>query len=76
MDSNVNATAYKHQRADGLATELAIGKATAPSAYLKREPRLLFQYSNTSRKTQLKADDIHLLQGVAVLICFPSSIKQ
>lgn len=56
MANNANATAYKHQKAEGPATVLAIGKATPPTAFPQSEyPDFFFDITNTNHKTQLKA---------------------
>nr|AHY39237.1 stilbenecarboxylate synthase 1 [Plagiochasma appendiculatum] len=56
MANIVNATAYKHQKAEGPATVLAIGKATPPTAFPQSEyPDFFFDITNTNHKTQLKA---------------------
>nr|AUG98246.1 stilbenecarboxylate synthase [Marchantia paleacea] len=56
MANIVNAAAYKHRRAAGPATVLAIGKATPPTAYPQSEyPDFFFDITNTSHKTELKA---------------------
>ncbi|KAL3675981.1 hypothetical protein R1sor_025929 [Riccia sorocarpa] len=53
-NDNVN-TSYKHQRAVGPATVLAIGKAVPPTAYPQSEyPDFFFNITNTSHKTDLK----------------------
>lgn len=55
MANNGNVS-YRHQRAVGPATVLAIGKATPPTAYPQSEyPDFFFDVTNTSHKTELKA---------------------
>ncbi|KAL2630827.1 hypothetical protein R1flu_015513 [Riccia fluitans] len=56
MANNDNVTtAYKHQRANGPATVLAIGKAVPPTAYPQSEyPDFFFDVTNTNHKTDLK----------------------
>ena len=47
---------YKHQRAEGPATVLAIGKAVPPTAYPQSEySDFFFDITNTNEKTALKA---------------------
>ncbi|KAL3696523.1 hypothetical protein R1sor_010599 [Riccia sorocarpa] len=61
--------AYKHERAVGPATVLAIGKATPPTAYPQSEyPDFFFKITNTENKTALKAKFAR--------ICNNSGIKQ
>ncbi|OAE21225.1 hypothetical protein AXG93_3833s1030 [Marchantia polymorpha subsp. ruderalis] len=56
MASNGNGAAYRHPRAVGPATVLAIGKATPPTAFPQSEyPDFFFDITNTSHKTELKA---------------------
>nr|BAD42329.1 chalcone synthase-like [Marchantia paleacea subsp. diptera] len=56
MANKANATACRHQKAEGPATVLAIGKATPPTAYPQSEyPDFFFDITNASHKTQLKA---------------------
>ncbi|OAE31352.1 hypothetical protein AXG93_4510s1280 [Marchantia polymorpha subsp. ruderalis] len=55
MANNGNVS-YRHQRAVGPATVLAIGKATPPTAYPQSEyPDFFFDVTNTNHKTDLKA---------------------
>ncbi|KAL3696522.1 hypothetical protein R1sor_010598 [Riccia sorocarpa] len=61
--------AYKHERAVGPATKLAIGKATPPTAYPQSEyPDFFFKITNIENKTALKAKFAR--------ICNNSGIKQ
>ncbi|BBN08756.1 chalcone synthase [Marchantia polymorpha subsp. ruderalis] len=56
MANNGNGAAYRHPRAVGPATVLAIGKATPPTAFPQSEyPDFFFDITNTSHKTELKA---------------------
>ncbi|OAE21227.1 hypothetical protein AXG93_3833s1050 [Marchantia polymorpha subsp. ruderalis] len=51
-----NGAAYRHPRAVGPATVLAIGKATPPTAFPQSEyPDFFFDITNSSHKTELKA---------------------
>jgi len=61
------AAAYKHERATGPATVLAIGKATPPTAYPQSEyPDFFFNITNCNEKTGLKSKFARICQNSGI----------
>ncbi|BBN03333.1 chalcone synthase [Marchantia polymorpha subsp. ruderalis] len=59
--------AYKHERATGPATVLAIGRATPPTAYPQSEyPDFFFNITNSNEKTALKAKFARICQNSGI----------
>lgn len=69
--------AYKHERATGPATVLAIGRATPPTAYPQSEyPDFFFNITNSNEKTALKAKFARICEfsSISVHAMIPSEI--
>lgn len=61
--------AYRHQRATGPATVLAIGKANPPTAFPQSEyPDFFFDITNCNDKTALKAKFARICKFLLLLV--------